>query len=103
MKRLSISLLLMPLAVQLAYAQNGKTDGQKTVIVVSKPMTYADSTNVKQLFFSALGEKNSGRFTQAADLFNKILSIDPSNDATLYELGKIKRNQNDETTAQGLF
>lgn len=72
-------------------------------MVVSKPMTYADSNNVKLLFFSALREKTIGNYTQAADLFNKILQTDPSNDATLFELGKIKQSQNDDSSAQQLF
>lgn len=97
MKRLSILFLLAPCVIQMAIAQ------QKAIIIASKPMTYADSSNVRQLFFSALGEKNSGRLTQASDLFNKILTIDPSNDATLFELGKIKRTQNDEQSAQQFF
>jgi Tfp pilus assembly protein PilF len=99
-KRLIILLLILPFAVTLVCAQPGN---KKVVVVASKPMTYADSATVKQLFFSALQQKMGGNYSQAADLFNKILDTDPSNDATLYELGKIKRSQNDEAAAQQLF
>lgn len=98
-KRFNILLLSLPFAAQLACAQSG----QKTVLVVSKPMTYVDSNAVKQLFFSALREKTIGNYAQATTFFDQILETDPSNDATLYELGKIKRIQSDDQAAQNLF
>ena len=52
-KRLTILFLLLPFAVQFVCAQDS-TGNKKFVIVASKPMTYADSNTVKQLFFSAL-------------------------------------------------
>ncbi|MEO6524706.1 MAG: tetratricopeptide repeat protein [Mucilaginibacter sp.] len=102
-KRLAIFLLVSPFMMGLACAQDNKPADKKFVLVASKPMTYADSVAVKQLFFSALREKTIGSYASATELFNKILQIDPSNDATLYELGKIKRVQNDNQAAQGLF
>ncbi|RKR85594.1 tetratricopeptide repeat protein [Mucilaginibacter gracilis] len=105
MKKNSIILfLLLPFVVQVTCAQNSDSVSKKKyVIVASKPMTYADSSNVKQLFFAALTEKTNGRYTEASDLFNRIIQIDPANDASLFELGRIKRNQNNTAAAQDLF
>ena len=51
--------------------------------------TGVDSDAVENLFLSALREKTIENKIQAADLFNKILVIDPANDAALYELANI--------------
>jgi tetratricopeptide (TPR) repeat protein len=69
----------------------------------TKPQTGVDTGAVENLFFSALCEKTVENNTQAADLFNKILTIDPSNDASLYELAGIKKQQNKFTEAQPLL
>jgi len=62
-----------------------------------------DSDAVENLFFSALREKTVDNTGQAADLFNKILVLDPSNDAALYELASIRRKENKLTEAQPLL
>jgi tetratricopeptide (TPR) repeat protein len=62
-----------------------------------------DTDAVENLFFAALKEKTVENNTQAVDLFNKILTIDPSNDASLYELANIKKKQNKYTEAQPLL
>ncbi len=71
--------------------------------MATKPMTVTDSNMVRQMFFSALCEKTSERYPEAAELFTHVLQVDPLNDASLFELGKIKRLLKDETTARGLF
>jgi len=71
--------------------------------MTTKPMTVTDSNMVRQMFFSALCEKTSERYPEAAELFTHVLQVDPLNDASLYELGKIKRILKDETTARSLF
>jgi tetratricopeptide (TPR) repeat protein len=68
-----------------------------------KAVAGVDSNAVENLFFSALREKTIENNSQAADLFNKILTIDPSNDASLYELANIKKQQNKFTEAQPLL
>jgi tetratricopeptide (TPR) repeat protein len=105
MKKSAVILFLLLQAQALhVLAQNNKKDGGNKVInVVAKPMTPADSDMVRQLFFLALCDKTSQNYKSAADLFTRILNIDPSNDAALYELGKIKRQQNDEVAARDLF
>jgi tetratricopeptide (TPR) repeat protein len=62
-----------------------------------------DEEMVENLFYSALVEKTKDNSKEAADLFNRILQIDPSNDATLYELANIKKRQKNLTEAQTLL
>lgn len=62
-----------------------------------------DSDAVQNLFFSALREKTVENNQQAAELFNKILAIDPANDAALYELAAIRKKENKITEAQPLL
>lgn len=94
----AILILLLQAAVQMADAQD-----KKPVRMTARPMTVTDSNIVRQLFFSALCEKTSQHYPEAAELFTHVLQVDPLNDASLYELGKIKRLQRDETTARSLF
>ena len=103
-KGLIISLTLLSIGLSAsAQAKKNDAEANKTVIVVSKPMTPMDSSMVTQLFFSALREKMIENNVLAAELFDRILQVDPSNDASLYELGKIRRAQNNETSARDLF
>lgn len=62
-----------------------------------------DSDAVENLFFSALREKTIEHNTQAAELFNKILVLDPKNDAALYELAAIRKKENKLAEAQPLL
>jgi tetratricopeptide (TPR) repeat protein len=62
-----------------------------------------DSDAVENLFFSALREKTIDNNTQAAELFNKILVLDPANDAALYELANIRKKENKLAEAQPLL
>jgi len=88
--------------LQFAVLTAGAQD-KKPVRMVAKPMTVTDSNMVRQMFFSALCEKTSERYPEAGELFTHVLQVDPLNDASLYELGKIKRILKDETTARSLF
>ncbi len=99
-----ISLTLLSLGLS-ASAQSKKpaAEGTKTIIIAGKPMTAMDSSAVTQLFFSALREKTIDNTTMAAEMFNRILQMDPQNDASMYELGKIRRAQNNESSARDLF
>jgi tetratricopeptide (TPR) repeat protein len=63
----------------------------------------ADTGAVENLFYAAIKEKTVDNNAQAVDLFNKILAIDPSNDASLYELANIKKKQNKYPEAQPLL
>jgi tetratricopeptide (TPR) repeat protein len=62
-----------------------------------------DSGRMQQLFYAAIGKKTVENNAEAAELFNQVLEIDPSNDASLYELANIKKQQNKYTEAQPLL
>lgn len=86
----SVCLMAMPVRAQ----KNAPTKVNQTNI---------DSDAVENLFFSALKEKTVDNNAQAADLFNKVLVLDPSNDAALYELANIRKKENKLTEAQPLL
>ena len=62
-----------------------------------------DSQQVEQMFLSALVEKTREKPQEAASLFNRILQMDPANDASLYELAIIKHQQKDHIGALELL
>ena len=79
-----------------SYAQNKN----KIVVVAGKPMTATDSATVRQLFFSGLREKAIENNTLAFEYFDRVVQIDPQNDASLYELAIIKKAKNNYPDAQ---
>jgi tetratricopeptide (TPR) repeat protein len=99
---LILASLFFPLSNPV-FAQNKNQGNSRVVIVASKPMTDADSAMVKQLFFSALREKTIENIPLAAEYFDKIIKIDPANDASLFELANIKKTQNNYDEAQRLL
>ncbi|MCY1519769.1 Beta-barrel assembly-enhancing protease [compost metagenome] len=52
-----------------------------------------DSIIVKELFFAGLKEKMLDNYLNAGTNFNKILELDPKNDAALYELATLNYRQ----------
>jgi tetratricopeptide (TPR) repeat protein len=86
------------LALPTSYAQNNKI-----VVVASKPMTATDSVMVKDIFFNALRQKTIDNLNEAARLFGQVIQIDPSNDASLYELAMLRKDKNDYASAQQLL
>lgn len=104
MKKLRIIfliLLTLPLAALAQKDSVNKTN--RVVMVVGKPLTPGDSVMVKQLFFSALRDKTIENATLAAEMFNQVLQVDPANDAAMYELASLKKDQNDYESAQELL
>ncbi|WP_374166414.1 tetratricopeptide repeat protein [Arcticibacter sp. MXS-1] len=75
-------------------------ENDKFFIVTGKPLSTADSTQIKRDFFNALQQKTAGRYGQAATLFKKIIEADPQNDAALFELSAIYHAQNNEEQAE---
>ena len=73
------------------------------VFAQNKPMNYADSMMVKELFFKALRAKVIEDTKDAADLFARVVQIDPKNDASLYELAGLKKTTNDYEGARQLL
>ena len=76
---------------------------QPVVIVAGRPMSAMDSAMVKQLFFSALREKTIENFTLSSELFERVIQIDPENDAAMFELANIKRAANNYDAARQLL
>ncbi|RVU01897.1 tetratricopeptide repeat protein [Mucilaginibacter limnophilus] len=98
--RLFILMLALP---AITFAQDKKKAKSGVVMVVGKPMTAMDSIMAKQLFFSALREKTIENFTLAGELFNRVLQINPENDAALFELAALKKSADKENEAQELL
>ncbi|MGZ3749907.1 MAG: tetratricopeptide repeat protein [Mucilaginibacter sp.] len=102
-QKLFIGLLILMLPV-FVFAQSGDGGKSKHVVVVAgKPMTADDSLAARQNFFSALREKTIENFSLATDYFNRVLQVDPANDASMFELANIKKVQNDYSGAQTLL
>jgi tetratricopeptide (TPR) repeat protein len=89
--------------VTMSAIAQGKKTGNQVVIVAGRPMSDMDSAMVKDLFFKALREKTTENLTLAGELFDRVLNIDPANDAALYELASIKKIQNKYGEAQPLL
>ncbi|MFW0718072.1 tetratricopeptide repeat protein [Pedobacter sp. N23S346] len=62
-------------------AFGGKTFAQVPVVATAR-----DSNMVKQLFFAGLRDKMTDNYALALTNFNKVVSLEPSNDAALFEL-----------------
>jgi tetratricopeptide (TPR) repeat protein len=80
-----------------------KTGRGGAIIIAAKPMTANDSGMVKQLFFSALREKTIENNKLASEIFNRVLQIDPTNDATMFELANLEKAQNNYPVMQNLL
>jgi tetratricopeptide (TPR) repeat protein len=94
-------LLIVP---AIAFAQSKKAGtGSPVVMVAGKPMSNADSIEVRDMFLSALHEKTIENFAKAADLFNQVLQADPANDAAMYELAGLKQSQKNDADARQLL
>ena len=84
-----IAIFFLILCAFPVFAQRNKAEKVEPVIVIGKKLNQRDSIRVKELFFSGLQEKISMNYSLAASTFSKILDLDPSNDAALYELANI--------------
>lgn len=92
------ALLLMPFVI----AAQSNTSGS-AVTAAPRHMTDMDSLMVKQLFYSAVNAKVAENYSQAAEMLNRVLQMDPLNDAALYQLAELKSLKQDYTNAQGLL
>ncbi len=81
-------LTLFLLVLGLFGIRHGLAQDVDTIAVRSK-LSVADSLNVKNLFFSALSAKESGRIDEATTSLLQILDIDTRSDAAYYELARI--------------
>ena len=85
------------------FAQKNKQKKDGAVIVVGKVLNQRDSLQIKDLFFEGLHEKIVMNYFEAALNFEKVLEVDPANDAAMYELANIKFDQNNTSEAEGLI
>ena len=83
-----------------SFAQNTDSGKGETL---NKSLTYNDTLIINQLFFQALKEKVADNLPKAAEIFKKVIQIDPNNDASIYELANIKRKLNNYGEAQSLL
>jgi tetratricopeptide (TPR) repeat protein len=98
-----VSGLFLPCSVLLlfAFAASGQELNNNTA--AGKPLTNEDSLQVKTLFFDAISSKTIENLPNAESLFNRVLQIDPANDAAMYELANLKKIKNDYDAAQALL
>jgi tetratricopeptide (TPR) repeat protein len=101
--KLAAAIILLTGVSFTCLAQNKPGKANSAIVIAAKPMTAADSGAVKQLFFSALREKTVENTKLAAELFNRILQIDPTNDATMFELANLEKAQNNYPVMQNLL
>ncbi|HXI00303.1 MAG TPA: tetratricopeptide repeat protein [Sphingobacteriaceae bacterium] len=91
-------LLAFTVFAPCAFAQIGRTNNGKVPEAV--PLSTADSLMVKHFYFGAIREKTIANYQLAADMFKRVIDIDPKNDAAMYELSNIYNAQNQEKKAE---
>ena len=82
----------------VVFGQNNPSAG-----ISGKPMSNADSASVKTLFFDALVKKTVEDLPTASNLFERVLQIDPANDAAMFELANLKKLKSDNQGARQLL
>jgi tetratricopeptide (TPR) repeat protein len=91
-------LLLLMCAVEAsAQGKNG------TALAAGKTLSNEDSLQVKTLFFDAISAKTIENLNNSENLFNRVLQIDPANDAAMYEIANLKKTKNDYDGAQQML
>lgn len=95
--------LILTLTIAVSFLTAGAQSTQGPVIVVGKVISQKDSLRVRDLYFEGLHEKILENYNQAATFFNKVLEIDPGNDAAMYELANISLGQSKEGEAERLI
>lgn len=103
MNKRAIITLFLAILTFAVYAQKKKQAKQNAVIVVGKVLSQKDSLQVRELYFDGLHEKIVMNYPRALTFFNRVLEIDPSNDAALYELANINFAENKEAEAEQLI
>ncbi len=91
----------MILAISFIVANAQKNQGP--VIVVGKVLSQRDSIQVREVYFEGLHQKLLENYQQAGLSFNKVLELDPGNDAAMYELANMNFAQNKQTEAERLI
>lgn len=81
-------------------AQEKSAGKSQAVIVVGKVLSAEDSMMVKQLFFDGLHAKIVRNTALATGFFQRIITLDPANDAAMYELATIFYSNNQDRDAE---
>lgn len=63
-------------------------------------LSVKDTMAIKQFYFSGLRERTIENYQLAAEMFNRVLDIDPNNDAAMYELAALYSAQNQPKKAE---
>ena len=77
-----------------------KTDNPQAVIVAGKVLSPSDSMLVRQLYFDGLHEKLIQNTKLSEDYFKRVVELDPSNDAAMYELAALYHSKDRERDAE---
>lgn len=101
-KRIILSFVFVFSASSL-FAQNTRQSKNQQAIAMTKVLGYRDSIKLKELFFDGLQEKVIMNYARASSSFTKVLEIDPTNDAAMYELANINFADNKSEDAERLL
>lgn len=73
---------------------------QEREVAVPKILNAGDSLLIKELYFKGIQQKSSGQLAAAENTFNKLLLLQPDNDAVHFELAKIYLGKEDYKAAE---
>lgn len=94
-------ILLIPV---VGFTQNVAPIKDNAAVIVPQMLAnQRDSNRVEDIFFAALTAKATDNLPKASELFSKVLQMDPSNDASMYELAKLDRQKNNYADAKMLL
>lgn len=100
MNKRAFIFILMTLCCNICFAQRRSENNANRQ---GKQLSFDDSTQVTELFFSGLSEKAKQNTKQAAVYFKQIMEIDPANDAALFELANAYHADNQEREAEQMI
>jgi tetratricopeptide (TPR) repeat protein len=95
-KHLLLTLALL-FSLSTLYAQREAT------FAMGRVLSQKDSMKVREVYFNGLHEKLMENYEQARVSFNKVLEIDPANDAAMYELANISFGEGKDSEAERLI
>lgn len=99
-KCLTLYFVFAALCMVAVAQKRTKNQNNNVIIVAGKELSATDSSQVKDLFLSALREKISTHYELAEDYFKRVLTIDASNHATLFEMAQLALNNKQLDVAQ---
>lgn len=70
------------------------------VMIAPKILTAGDSLLIKELYFKGIQQKSAGQLAAAEKTFDKLVLLQPDNDAAYFELARIYLEKEDYTEAE---